>query len=136
MQTDWAMHLQPNLESESNITKTANRALTAVHDHNGNGPDMLLAAVGLVERIWTGVSLQDQAAAGVLPPSGIRHDHSLAATVLGHGQRHCFLAWHPLPLNIPISGVELGFLVEEDFVRQGWKGDIVAPAQGHLDLPH
>jgi hypothetical protein len=136
MQADWAMHLKPDLESESNVTKAADRTLAAVHDHNGDGPHMLFAAVGLVERIRTRVSLQNQGATGALLSGGIRHYHWFAATVLRHGQSHSNLAGHSLPLDIPICRVELSLFVDENFLGQWRKGDVIAPTQCHLDLAH
>src|SRR5258705_7684079 len=129
MQTDRTMHFKSDLESESNVTKAAERALATVHDHDGHGSQMLLAAVGLIERIGPRVCFQNQSTTGALPPR-------LAATILRHGQEHRFLASHALPLDIPVCGVELSLLVDEDFLWQWRKGDIVAPTQGDLDLSH
>jgi hypothetical protein len=130
------MHRKPDLESESYVTEAANRTLTAVHDHNGDSPQMLLAAIRLVERIRPRMGLQNQGTTGVLPSRGIRHDHRFAATVLGHGQGHGGLAGYALPLDIPICGIELSLLVEEDLLGQWRQGDVVTPAQCHLDLAH
>ena len=127
-------HFEPHLEREGDVAEAAARIVAAVDDHHGQRHHMALRPVRLIERVGARVRLEDERAAGALRAGRAGDEDRPTAAVLRDRQTERRLAGHALPLHIAIGRVVLRLLVREDLVRQRRDGDIVAPAQRHLDL--